>query len=453
MKNTRFLLLLLALNFSLIGKAQMTTIYEFGNNTNDSIHGNFIFGFVAGIVGAPGGYWIDTVYSNGLGFNASVGVVGTTGNAKHVYIAHLPNMALYTDLEFQIEYTIFPSNQDLLLVTSNISGLANFPLANDNLVSSNFNSLAIIPYINTLGDSILKIQLPILQGPDSAFININYIKISADISTSTVCNASSSLIYTDNGNGNYSFTNTSVGNFNQSHWAFGDGNTSSTTNSNHTFIANGTFVIVLTVKDSITNCFDYFMDTLTVTGVPTPAQCTAGFVIYPDTTTGDVNVINSSTGNNLTYIWDFGDGNTSTLQNPSHTYSTAGPFYLCLTIDDGNGCMDMYCDSIGVNGVVFNKAGGFNINVVSPSAIGIEENKLSNLSIYPNPTTGNINIDLGEIKQDIKATLTNNLGQVILSENYSSTNIINLDINAQRGIYFLQLEVDGEIITKKIIKE
>lgn len=185
MKNTKFLLLLLILNVSLIGKAQMTTLYEFGNNTNDSIQGNFNFGFAADIV-LPG-YWIDTVYSNGLGFNASLGIIGTTGTANHVYQKNLPNMALYSDLEFQIEYTIFPNTQELLLVTSKDGYISNYPLASDNLVSSNFNSLAIIPYTNTLGDSILKIQMPI-QGPDSAFININYIKISADISTSTSVN-------------------------------------------------------------------------------------------------------------------------------------------------------------------------------------------------------------------------------------------------------------------------
>jgi PKD repeat protein len=46
---------------------------------------------------------------------------------------------------------------------------------------------------------------------------------------------------------------------------------------------------------------------------------------------------NTSTGDNLTHYWDFGDGNTSTLQNPTHTYVTAG-FYSCiLTVTNENG--------------------------------------------------------------------------------------------------------------------
>jgi hypothetical protein len=85
---------------------------------------------------------------------------------------------------------------------------------------------------------------------------------------------------------------------------------------------------------------------------------------------------------------------------------------------------------------------------------GIEENSLSKLSFYPNPTTSTLNIDLGEALSNIKVTLTNSLGQVLLSENYTSTSFINLNIDAPTGIYFLQLETaNGETKTIKVLKE
>jgi hypothetical protein len=85
---------------------------------------------------------------------------------------------------------------------------------------------------------------------------------------------------------------------------------------------------------------------------------------------------------------------------------------------------------------------------------GIEENSLSKLSFYPNPTTSPLNIDLGEALSNIKVTLTNSLGQVLLSENYTSTSFINLNIDAPTGIYFLQLETaNGETKTIKVLKE
>ena len=83
----------------------------------------------------------------------------------------------------------------------------------------------------------------------------------------------------------------------------------------------------------------------------------------------------------------------------------------------------------------------------------VKENNLANFLLYPNPTTNNISVDLGEIKQSIKATLTNSIGQVVLTQNYSSTAYINLNLNYPKGMYFLMLETEGEVITKKIVKK
>jgi hypothetical protein len=95
----------------------------------------------------------------------------------------------------------------------------------------------------------------------------------------------------------------------------------------------------------------------------------------------------------------------------------------------------------------------FSTNCTNPCLVGVVVNYLSKVSTYPNPTTAGITIDLSEIKQDVKVTLTNSLGQVILCQNYNSTSFIKINIGASKGIYFLQLESDQEVITKKIIKE
>ena len=84
--------------------------------------------------------------------------------------------------------------------------------------------------------------------------------------------------------------------------------------------------------------------------------------------------------------------------------------------------------------------------------VGISEHHLPNLSLYPNPTTGRISVDLGMIKQEVKATLTNNLGQIIVIQQFKSTSIINMEINEPTGIYFLQIETDnGKTKTIKVL--
>lgn len=95
----------------------------------------------------------------------------------------------------------------------------------------------------------------------------------------------------------------------------------------------------------------------------------------------------------------------------------------------------------------------FSTNCSNPCTVGVNENSLSSLSLYPNPTTGNVFIDFGELKQNIKATVTNSIGQVVLTQNYASTKSINFDLDLPKGLYFLTLESDGEVISKKLIKQ
>ena len=270
---------------------------------------------------------------------------------------------------------------------------------------------------------------------------------------SAPCSISANYTTTNNNNGNYSFTNTSTGNFYNVHWAFGDGSTSTTISPNHAFNANGTYVVVLTINDSASGgiCFDYIIDTIIVSSVPNPTQCSAGFVMYPDTSSGNITVVNSSTGSNLTYLWSFGDGNTSTLQSPTHTYATSGPFYLCLTVDDGSSCNDTYCDSIGSNGVVFKQA-GFTINVIPASSIITDINKKNGLNseveIYPNPTSNQLTIGTEQNINEIK--IVDITGKIIMitKENTRTINVTNLS----DGIYFIKLNTDQKTMIKKFVK-
>jgi Leucine-rich repeat (LRR) protein len=326
----------------------------------------------------------------------------------------------------------------------------------------NGNNYSIGSYFNTLNNPNLTCIA--VDDPSWSLTNWNNIDPTTTFSVSCInnctpspCNVSANFTTYSDSLGVNIFYNQSLGSTNNVHWAFGDGTTSTSTSQfiNHTFSTNGTYVIVLTVNDSTigSSCFDYFLDTVTVTYIPNPLQCNAGFVMYPDTTTGDVTVVNSATGTNLTYLWDFGDGNTSTQQNPNYTYSTAGPFYLCLTVDDGAGCVDMYCDSIGENGVVFNKSGGFTINVISSTPITTSLNNYLELNseviIYPNPTSHQLSI---ETELDLREiTIIDITGKIVMSTK-KNTNIINVT-NLSDGIYFIKLVVEERTITKKFVKQ
>jgi hypothetical protein len=262
--------------------------------------------------------------------------------------------------------------------------------------------------------------------------------------------------YIDNGNGNYTFTSTGSGGANF-YWSFGDGNNDFGTSVSNTFV-NGTYNVCLSVGDSTTGCNDFICKTVTVTSGQS-APCNANLVIYPDSANpGNVVVVNYSTGNNLTYFWNFGDGNTSASQYPNYTYSTPGPFYLCLTIDDGVGCIDTYCDSINSGGIVL-KQTGFTINVVSPTATGVEDQVelISELMTYPNPVKNNLIVEINLIKQThVEVTVVDLLGNTIANisnkEMNAGTNKLHWNTSSvANGIYLLNVKTSHSLQTKKLV--
>jgi PKD repeat protein len=87
-----------------------------------------------------------------------------------------------------------------------------------------------------------------------------------------------------------------------------------------------------------------------LTTINTFVPCQASFVLWQDSLNPSVYYgYNNSTGNNLTYLWTFGDGTSSTLAYPSHTYSVTGTYNICLTVtDSATNCTSTMCDSAGV---------------------------------------------------------------------------------------------------------
>ena len=140
------------------------------------------------------------------------------------------------------------------------------------------------------------------------------------------------------------FTDASTGAPTSWSWDFGDptsgsANTSTLKNPSHTYNTDGTY----TVKLTATNAFGSNTKTRTAyITVATPP--TANFTATPTSGAGPLPVTftDTSTGGPTSWSWDFGDpgsgsANTSTLQNPSHTYNTDGTYTVALTATNGAG--------------------------------------------------------------------------------------------------------------------
>jgi PKD repeat protein len=62
--------------------------------------------------------------------------------------------------------------------------------------------------------------------------------------------------------------------------------------------------------------------------------------------TREVSFNDESKGNIIAWSWDFGDGSSSNLENPVHTFSEAILYDVCLTITDVSGCFETSCDKL-----------------------------------------------------------------------------------------------------------
>ncbi len=119
------------------------------------------------------------------------------------------------------------------------------------------------------------------------------------------------------------------------YWDFGDGTTSILQSPQHTFSASGTYTVCLIENDACAT--DTMCKDITVCGT-----VNAGFSFSQNGNA--VDFTNTST-NGLYASWDFGDGNFSSDLNPSHTYSQAGTFNVCLTASDDS-TNDVDCQNI-----------------------------------------------------------------------------------------------------------
>ena len=120
-------------------------------------------------------------------------------------------------------------------------------------------------------------------------------------------------------------------------WDFGDGSTSQLQNPTHTYYTTGTFQVRHHLYSTM-NCVDSVIETVNVYPLPL-----ASFSFSPTASCiapTDVQFTNLTLGG-TDFFWDFGNGQiSSSAQNPSTTYSSAGSYDIMLIATNDYGCSD-----------------------------------------------------------------------------------------------------------------
>ena len=134
--------------------------------------------------------------------------------------------------------------------------------------------------------------------------------------------------------------------------------------------------------------------------------------------------VNQSSGSN-SFVWSFGDGNTSTQTSPSHTFEQPGVYNVILTAFDAAGvCSDQFLVEVEV------------------IVISVEEQQLSEVRVYPNPAGAELTIESAALISGYR--LFNAQGQMIRSEVLTPQTRATLAVgDLARGLYFI--EVGGSV--------
>ena len=91
--------------------------------------------------------------------------------------------------------------------------------------------------------------------------------------------------------------------------------------------------------------------------------------------------------------------------------------------------------------------------VILESSLGITENSFpQNPIIYPNPTDGNVSIDLRENYNNVTIQLNDILGRKITEESYDQGRVFNLNVSGKPGVYFLSVNSENKKVVFRLVK-
>lgn len=226
------------------------------------------------------------------------------------------------------------------------------------------------------------------------------------------------------------FTNNST-NGTTSFWDFGDGVNATQTSPSHIYPGPGTYNACLITFNA---CYsDTLCQLVTICPLPAPGfSFTANNFVY--------DFLDNTSGTNTAWAWTFGDGGTSTVQNPQHTYAANGTYTVCLTVTNACGS-DSTCQNLAVN--------------VVGVASGLPD---GDLQVSPNPASHLLKLSItlsNATPLDIRVRdMAGRLifqSQVPLADSQWSTQ---LDVSSlAAGLYMLEVQGADLHAMRKFVKE
>jgi PKD repeat protein len=213
-------------------------------------------------------------------------------------------------------------------------------------------------------------------------------------------------------------------------WRFGNGGNSNKTSPKQLYNVNGstkTYLVTL-VANVLGGCSDSITKPVTVN-----AKSDASFSTSVSGRT--VSFVPTTTDVNNSYNWRFGNGGRSNEITPTHVYENIdnGDFTACLAIINGSGCLSETCKSVTID------------------LVSVTDATLQKIKMYPNPSTGIVNIQLDSDNGEVSMKIADTKGSQLMSSTFNQAQNYQLDLSDfAEGVYYITLSNSNGTITNKI---
>ncbi|HET6244056.1 MAG: PKD domain-containing protein [Bacteroidetes bacterium] len=208
------------------------------------------------------------------------------------------------------------------------------------------------------------------------------------------------------------------------HWAFGDGNSSTSENPSHTYSDASGYTVVLTAKNE---CGEALKSKVINLSCPSPDAD------FDYSTNGLKVTFNNRSERSKSFSWDFGDGNSSDDSSPTYTYSSPGTYTVELTAENDCG-KDTHTRKIEIE------------------AVGISETQINmaGFSIIPNPASHTAMFEFdADFGKDAHISLFSIDGKEVMHRLINQQRNVQVNLNGLPAGTYICVIMDGEEIKGK----
>jgi PKD repeat protein len=271
------------------------------------------------------------------------------------------------------------------------------------------------------------------------------------------CALAANFSQTVNPGGVVNFSSTSIGAVPGAtlNWYFGDGSTGTGQTCAHTYSNGGIHLVSLAVTDSPT-CFDSVSVPVNVNTIPCTAN--SNFTAVSSGQPLLWYATPSYFGNVVNAVWYWGDGSSTNALYPSHTYSAAGLYNICLSVTVSCAQTSSTCTNYNIYRLQSSAAQMATVQVIQSLATSLKELDQYDAApvLYPNPNNGSFAIklkDASHSNENIEITIFDITGKLLISKKQViNENELQLTSDLPNGVYVLKVKLaDGSTGVQRLI--